>query len=98
MVVVGVPIASLVRQTGLRAAGQPWSSLVARQSFVASYHTHRAIIVRSLLWATVAGATVSGIALLCCWLARERRWLRVGLLVLLTFAWTMPGPVIGIGL
>jgi len=41
---------------------------------------------------------VSGIALLCCWLARERRWLRVGLLVLLTFAWTMPGPVIGIGL
>jgi iron(III) transport system permease protein len=98
VIVIGIPIFSLIRQTGLSAFGEQWSSNVARQSLERAIHSQRGLILRSLSWAALTGMGVSCLALLGCWLARDRRWLRGALLVLLILAWTMPGPVIGIGL
>ena len=50
-------------------------------------------------------ATAGGTALLTtclglviCWLARDSRWFRGLVLILMILVWSLPGPVIGVGL
>ena len=71
---------------------EAWTRL-ATESRVA-----QANVLLSLLTAAGSGLLIAVAGLTCCWLARDSRWFGGFLLVLLTLAWSLPGPVIGIGL
>jgi iron(III) transport system permease protein len=55
-------------------------------------------LVQTVVVAMITGAAVACLALVCCWLARDSGWLSLLLLVSMTFAAIVPGPVVGIGL
>jgi ABC-type Fe3+ transport system permease subunit len=56
------------------------------------------MVVKTLLVAATAGGLAAVFALLVGWLALEARWFRVVILLFLTAAWALPGPVVGLGL
>ncbi len=93
-----VPAAGLVWRLG--EAGQPryWSPVHAWYQLAAQAWLLGRPLLLSIGTALASGALVAGVALVACWLARDSAPLRAFLLVLLTTAWVMPGPVVGIGL
>jgi iron(III) transport system permease protein len=95
---IGVPVASLVWKTGLSGEPPAWSWPVAQRSLGKAWRVRRGLIVESVLLAAGAGALTAGLGLLVCWLARGARWFQAGVLLLLTAAWALPGPVVGLGL
>jgi iron(III) transport system permease protein len=95
---LAVPLAGLVWKAGLAGMPASWSLAHLLAQLNATFASDRGLLARSLLLAGIAGIMCAGVALVACWLARERRWLRGLLLVLLAAAWVLPGPVIGLGL
>jgi iron(III) transport system permease protein len=93
-----VPLAGLWWKLG--EAGEPrgWSPLHAWHQLAGEAHLLGPAMIRALGMALTTGALVAGLALVCCWLARDSRWLRQFVLVLAMAAWVAPGPVVGIGL
>jgi iron(III) transport system permease protein len=93
-----VPVAGLVWRLG--EAGQPryWSPAHAWYQLASQAWLLGRPLVLSIGTALASGVLVAGVALVACWLARDSATLRAFLLVLLTTAWVMPGPVVGIGL
>lgn len=93
-----VPAAGLVWRLG--EAGQPryWSAAHAWHQLMAQAWLLGRPLLLSIGTALAGGMLVAGVALVACWLARDSLILRGFLLVLLTTAWGMPGPVVGIGL
>jgi iron(III) transport system permease protein len=98
ILLLGLPIASLVWKTGQVPPGDTWSPGVAAHALRWATRTQALLIVDSLFWAYVTGFAVTALALLSCWLARDRRWARGAMLGLLVLACSLPGPVIGLGL
>ena len=98
VVAFGVPLASLVWKLG--QAGHPphWVAADAWSHLRKAWRTDGAAAWKSLVCAGGAGAAVSLLALVLCWLAEEGRWMRRLLGAGLAFAWAVPGPIIGIGL
>jgi len=91
----GVPILSLVRQTG---AGDRFSVLRLVVELLRAVDLHWLMVLDSLAWAAAAGVLAAAMALVASWFAvdsRGWRWLLFGLAVAL---WAVPGPVIGFGL
>ncbi|MFL5340125.1 MAG: ABC transporter permease [Gemmataceae bacterium] len=97
-VLAGIPVGSLVWKTGQVPPGTSWSTAVFRVQLAGAFRSQFWLILTSLVWAALTGLGVAALALASCWLARDRRWLRLSFLVLLALAWTLPGPVMGIGL
>jgi ABC-type Fe3+ transport system permease subunit len=95
---LGVPLAGLVWRAGLHGRPSTWSAGVMGRQLVATLSADGGLIGRTLLVAVLSGVLCAGLALVACWLVRDRRWAAGGLLVLLTLAWVMPGPVVGLGL
>lgn len=98
LLVAGVPLLSLTWKLGLQGEPLSWSAWEARHRLYNNLLLQGPKIGNGLLQAFAAGMLTSGLALVCCWAARAGRcfrWLLLGLVIL---AWTMPGPLIGIGL
>jgi iron(III) transport system permease protein len=94
----GIPLSSLLWKLG--QAGHPahWSAANAWRHFHHTWHLHGPDVWANVLLAAAAGATVSLLALALCWLTNESRWLRFLLIAVITLAWALPGPIVGIGL
>jgi iron(III) transport system permease protein len=93
-----LPCASLVWKVGLTGQPRIWSPAQAWHQLGAEGRLLGGAVTETLLVALITGGLVAGLALFCCWLAQESRWLRAYLLAMLTTAWVLPGPVVGIGL
>jgi iron(III) transport system permease protein len=98
LALVGVPVASLFWKTGQVLPGSHWSAKICWQNLVRAYHAQHGLVASSLFASLITAIIVSVIAVISCWLIRDRRWLGIGALAVLIFAWMIPGPVLGIGL
>ncbi|HLW65809.1 MAG TPA: hypothetical protein VKS79_10855, partial [Gemmataceae bacterium] len=98
LLLLGMPVGSLIWKTGQIPPGKEWSATVFRVNFVRVFHTQHKLLSSSLGSAAVTAALVSMLALISCWLLREkRRWAALAFVILI-IAWMMPGPILGIGL
>jgi iron(III) transport system permease protein len=75
-----------------------WSAHTAKRHIATVLHVRGGLVWDSLWQAAAAGAFVAALAWVICWLAAGSRRFRALILVLIVAAWSMPGPVIGIGL
>jgi iron(III) transport system permease protein len=93
-----VPTVGLVWRLG--EAGEPrgWSALHAWNQFHGEAILLGRPLVLSVVTGLASGVVVAAAAWLCCWLARDSRWMRVFLLLIFATAWVMPAPLAGIGL
>jgi len=97
-VLAGVPLASLVRKAGLAGSPETWSAGQLARQVGLVLHVHGLRMTEDLGLAVVSGGLAALLALVTCWLAVESRWFLAGTLTLIAFAWSLPGPVVGIGL
>jgi iron(III) transport system permease protein len=98
LVLLGMPIGSLVWKTGQIPPGRGWSASVFRVNFVQVFRTQRELLNSSFITAVATAALVSALALISCWLFREKpRWAALAFIILI-ISWMMPGPILGIGL
>ena len=93
-----LPLFSLVWKLGLTGPTRSWSSHAAWHFLQAETRLLGKDLLATLVTALVTGILIACFALVGCWLARDCRWFRWLLLGILTWAWVMPGPVVGIGL
>jgi iron(III) transport system permease protein len=77
---------------------QFWSARTAAQHVSTVCSVRGGLVLDSLWQATAAGLVCAVLAWLTCWLAAGSRWFRAITLLLIAAAWSMPGPVIGLGL
>jgi iron(III) transport system permease protein len=94
----GVPLGSLVWRAGLTGAPRSWSAGVVLDHLRLVWQTDHQFLRDSLLVAVGAGVSCALLGLLTCWAAVGTRHFRGGVLVLMATAWSLPGPVIGLGL
>jgi iron(III) transport system permease protein len=97
-VLAGVPLVSLTWKAGLQGWPPAWSPAQAGGQVLEKMWVEGRVVALSLVCAVFAGGLTSAFALLLCWLAAESRWVQAVVLTVLAVAWTMPGPVAGIGL
>jgi iron(III) transport system permease protein len=92
------PVGSLVWKLGISGHPPEWKLDVAWRYLHAETIVKGKDLAESLATAIITGLTITGLALVGCWLARERAWFRWLLFSVLTWAWVLPGPAVGIGL
>jgi iron(III) transport system permease protein len=80
------------------APGQYWSANTMGRHLVTVWHVRGRLVLDSLCQAAVAGLLCAALALVACWLAAGSRSFRALILLLVVVGWSMPGPVIGLGL
>lgn len=93
-----VPCFSLIWRLGLSGHPRRWSGDVATRFMQSEFSVLGAELGATLLCAAITGLGVAFVALVGCWLARDRAWFRWLLFSMLTWAWVLPGPAVGIGL
>ncbi len=93
----GVPIASLVWKAG-RVPPNHWSALVVAQQLERAWQAQSTRMFTSLLWATVTGGGLAMLAVIMCWSLLPSRYLWRFIALSVVILWSLPGPVIGIGL
>jgi iron(III) transport system permease protein len=93
-----VPLASLLWKAGLHGWPQTWTISQAWERISTTFLLDGAKVLQSLVCAGLTGFLVASLALLSCWVAIASRCMRLFLLSLLALAWSLPGPVAGIGL
>jgi ABC-type Fe3+ transport system permease subunit len=93
----GVPIASLVWKAG-RVPPDGWSAQVLAQQFVRAWDAQSTRMLTSLLWSAITGFGIAALALFLCWAFLETRFSWKLLILSVILLWSLPGPVIGIGL
>jgi iron(III) transport system permease protein len=98
MFLLAVPVGALLWRAGLAGAHPAWSWHALGQQMARTTTADGTNVLVSLGVAGLSGVCCASLALTVCWLARESRWFRVLLLILMATAWAMPGPVIGLGL
>lgn len=92
------PLGSLIWKLGLTGYPGHWSAASAGHFLAAEWRLLGDNLLTSLSTAATTGIGVTVLALAGCWLARDCRWFRWLLFTVVTGAWVMPAPVIGIGL
>jgi iron(III) transport system permease protein len=80
------------------ASGQYWSAHTTARHLVSVLHVRGRLVLDSLCQAAVAGLLCAALACVACWLATGSRSFRALMLLLVVVGWSMPGPVIGLGL
>jgi iron(III) transport system permease protein len=98
LAVVLVPLQGLLWRLGQAGRPPSWSLAALWPPLANEAVLYGAPLVQTFAAALCTGIGTAGLALVCCWLALDCRPLQVFLLALLTFAWALPGPVVGIGL
>jgi iron(III) transport system permease protein len=93
-----VPLLGLVWKLGLAGNPRAWSALHAGRQFLGEMHLYGLQVFETLAVALATGALAAALALVTAWAALENRPLRIFLLGLVTLAWALPAPVVGIGL
>jgi iron(III) transport system permease protein len=93
-----VPVSSLVWKLGLGGNPQHWSLAVAGDHLKHVLRVRGRLVAESLGLAGLAGAVTAVLALVTCWLAVGTRWFHTAVLLLIAAAWSLPGPVVGLGL
>jgi ABC-type Fe3+ transport system permease subunit len=93
-----LPLAGLVWNVGLAGRPPAWAPAHLGPPLANDFRLYGGQIVQTLTAAAVTAVVVTLLAVACCWLALDSPWLQRFLLVLLTLAWLLPGPVVGIGL
>jgi iron(III) transport system permease protein len=92
------PLLSLVWKVGLAGTPRSWSAAHASRQLLVEADLYGVMVLETLAVALLTGALAAASALVACWTARHNRPLRVLLLSLVTLAWALPAPVVGIGL
>ncbi len=95
---IGVPLGGLVWKLGQAGNPQYWRVDESVRAFQYVYATRSRLIGASLLWAAGAGGLTALLALVASWLATESRAFRMFVILLIALAWSLPAPVIGLGL
>ena len=93
-----VPFLALVWKLGLAGSPRAWSAHQAGRQFVNEASLYGMQVLETLFVAFVTGMLAAVLALVASWLAKDSRPLRILLLGLVTLAWALPAPVVGIGL
>jgi iron(III) transport system permease protein len=96
-VLVGLPLASLLWRAGLQGWPATWSAAYACDRIGTAFRLHGLMVLESLLLAGLVGFVAASAALRLAWLGVGARWFAVMVLCLLAIAWSLPGPVVGIG-
>lgn len=94
----GVPLLGLLWKAGLGGSPESWSGARLSQLLLSTFEGKSRLVAENVLVALIAGVCAAGLALASCWLASESRWFQASALLLAALAWTIPGPVVGIGL
>ncbi len=93
-----LPLLALVWKLGLGGVPAEWSASRAATYFITESRLYGLQVGETFAVAVLTGAVTALLALLACWCALESRWSRRLLLGLVTLAWALPAPVVGIGL
>jgi iron(III) transport system permease protein len=96
-VLVGFPLASLLWKAGLQGWPTIWSLPYALDRMGTALRLHGVMVFESLLLAGVVGFIAATAGLRLAWLGVGARWFAVLVLGLLAIAWSLPGPVVGVG-
>jgi iron(III) transport system permease protein len=94
----GVPLAALVWKAGQRGYPPAWSAALTVQGVANTLHNDAGLLRNSFVTVLVSALAIATLGLVLCWLMLDAPRLRRGLFVLLVVAWSLPGPIIGIGL
>lgn len=94
----GSPLISLCWKLGVSGYPPRWVAADAGSHVLNAWRIHGDDVWESAVTVAAAGAAISGVALVLCWLADDSRWFRRMLIAMLALAWSMPGPIVGIGL
>jgi iron(III) transport system permease protein len=88
-----------INQAGEAPPPEPyWSARTTCQHVITVIHVRGRLVLNSLWQAAAAGLVCAVLAWVTCWLASGSRWFRAFTLFLIAAAWSMPGPLIGLGL
>lgn len=93
-----VPVASLVWRAGLAGTPEAWSVRVVLGYLRTGLHTSGTGMLASVSVAGAAGLVAAALGLTASWLALDSRRFQGAVLVLITAAWVVPAPVLGLGL
>jgi iron(III) transport system permease protein len=93
-----VPVGSLLWRAGLTGSPPDWSARVVWEHLDLVRRSRPGLLRDSILLALGVGLACAGMALVACWTALGTRRYLLALLALLAAAWSLPGPVIGLGL
>jgi iron(III) transport system permease protein len=93
-----LPLLSLAWKVGLAGTPRRWSAALAWQYFSGEFQLSGLQVFATLAVALLTGVLAATMALVVCWAASGHRPLRLVVLALVTLAWAMPAPVVGIGL
>lgn len=96
--VVAIPVEALLWKLGMAGRPPTWAVSHIWAPLAHAVAVQGGQLVQTLAIALLTGAAVAGLALLCCWLALDCSVLRGFLVALLTLAWILPAPVVGIGM
>lgn len=96
---VVIPLAGIVHRAGMDyQAGGIWSLPLAATRVWQVITRQSTILNQSLSLSLITGLLASGSALLLVWLARGSRWLESLFWWLAALLWSIPGPLLGLGL
>jgi iron(III) transport system permease protein len=96
---LAMPLGSLVWRAGQTGTPPVWSAAATGHYLVRAGRPPEGwMLLDSLILAAASGAMVAVGGLLACWVARDSRTFRTGVLMLMAVARAMPGPLLGLGL
>lgn len=93
---LGAPWISLLWKAGQQLPAATWAPGLLLERLLQAIQVEGWGLLRHLLVAVTVGGLTALLALLCCWAALERAWLRALVLVVAILCWTLPGPVVGL--
>ncbi len=94
----GVPLFSLFWKGGVSGNPETWSWLTLQHQGRVLLKISGRALVGNLGVAILVGVLGSALGLVASWLAGESLWLRILTLGLALLGWTLPGPVVGLGM
>jgi ABC-type Fe3+ transport system permease subunit len=93
-----LPGTGLVWKAGLARSPRTWSLGELGARLQGEGQVALGTIARTVFAASATALVTAALGLTCCWLARESRWFRAFLCLIVAVAWSLPGPIVGIGL
>lgn len=93
-----LPLCSLAWKLGVTGHPGRWDAGTAWHFLRAGTRLLGGELIASLATSIFTGLAVAWLAVIGCWLARERAWFRWPLFGVVTWVWVVPGPAVGMAL